>query len=172
MMIQMSEYHSAKHRYIHLITRRDAGTFPRIGRQIAKQRNGCGTNRVEFIDQFRPIDFIREGVTRERVFIEGGQWLVSAARKPQCPKGKYALRIDDVLEHLAKGPCIRRVNHRRGSRFDPLRPVNQVSCLRAKLIHRLRACYDAIQVLLKIRLYAFHKDTAPGKIPNDVRING
>ena len=57
------------------------------------------------------------------MLVESWKWYLATPGKPKHSKGENSLRICDMVEHLAEGPCVRTVKREGLGDIDPLAPA-------------------------------------------------
>ena len=57
------------------------------------------------------------------MLVESWKWYLATPGKPKHSKGKNPLRIRDMVEHLAEGPCVRTVKDEGLGIVDLLAPT-------------------------------------------------
>ena len=60
---------------------------------------------------------------REFMLVESWKWYLATPGKPKHSKGEHSLRIRDMVEHLAEGPCVRTVKDEGLGIVDLLAPT-------------------------------------------------
>ena len=57
------------------------------------------------------------------MLVESWKWYLATPGKPKHSKGENSLRICDMVENLAEGPCVRTVKREGLGDIDPLAPA-------------------------------------------------
>ena len=82
----------------------NAGTHPRVGRQVFEKRNGRQADATEFFNVIGPGNLVGVRACCRDLLVIVRQWRGESTSEPQRAKSKRPFRVGHVVESLTDAP--------------------------------------------------------------------